>query len=86
MGMGVGVGLVGGGGVGGGLGGLGGAGAGEWLGGRWARGERWDELGMRGVVEVERTKEVPPGMAVSRNSTGSHVHMRTDTTIPSQSE
>ena len=32
---------------------------------RWGKGERWEELGMRGVVEIETRKEVPPGMAVS---------------------
>lgn len=33
--------------------------------GRAGRGEGWDELGMEEVVEKERYKEVPPGMAVS---------------------
>jgi hypothetical protein len=51
--------------VGGGGGIGGGIGIGEgWFGARWGR-EKWDELGMRSVVEVEKKKEVPPGMAVS---------------------
>ena len=45
--------------------GMGSESGGGWMGGRWGRGEGWDELGMRGVVEVEKRKEVPPGMAVS---------------------
>lgn len=36
-----------------------------WMGGRWGRGEGWEEVGIREVVEVEKRKEVPPGMAVS---------------------
>ena len=38
---------------------------GVWMGGRWGRGEGWEELGLTEVVEVEERKEVPPGMAVS---------------------
>ncbi|KAK4686106.1 hypothetical protein P7C73_g4024, partial [Tremellales sp. Uapishka_1] len=30
---------------------------------RWGRGEIWDELGIDDVVEKEKIKEVPPGMA-----------------------
>lgn len=40
------------------------------MGGRWGRGEGWEELGMREVVEVEKRKEVPPGMAVSPSTLG----------------
>jgi len=32
---------------------------------KWGRGEGWEEVGMEGVVERERGREVPPGMAVS---------------------
>lgn len=42
-----------------------GQGQGEgWLGSRYGQGEGWRELGMEGVVEREKRKEVPPGMAV----------------------
>ncbi|WVF69349.1 hypothetical protein IAT40_004125 [Kwoniella sp. CBS 6097] len=34
-----------------------------WGGGSDARGERWDEWGLEDVVEREKRKEVPPGMA-----------------------
>ena len=47
-----------GGGMGGGMGEL-------WGGERWGRGEGWEELGLREVMEVETRKEVPAGIAVS---------------------
>ncbi|ORX40184.1 hypothetical protein BD324DRAFT_616692 [Kockovaella imperatae] len=31
--------------------------------GSFGRGDAWDELAMRGIIEVEQRKEVPPGMA-----------------------
>ena len=44
-----------------------GGGLGEvWGSERWGRGEGWEELGLREVVEVEARKEVPAGIAVSR--------------------
>ncbi|CAD6586188.1 MAG: hypothetical protein TREMPRED_004350 [Tremellales sp. Tagirdzhanova-0007] len=45
-----------GGGMGGGMGEL-------WGGERWGRGEGWEELGLREVMEVETRKEVPAGIA-----------------------
>jgi hypothetical protein len=51
---------------------LGTIGAGEGIGfalgsstSNWSRGGGWDELGLMGILEPERRKEVPPGMAVS---------------------
>lgn len=38
---------------------------GGWRDGRWDGRDRWLEVGLEGVLEGERGKEVPPGMAVS---------------------
>ena len=48
---------------------------GQVMGGKWGRGERWVELGMGEVVEVEKRKEVPPGMAVSALYTTCHPYL-----------
>jgi hypothetical protein len=45
--------------------GRGGFGMGGERGGRRGGGEEWDELDVGGLVEMEKGKEVPPGMAVS---------------------
>lgn len=45
--------------------GRGGFGMGGERGGRRGGGEEWDELDVGGLVEIEKGKEVPPGMAVS---------------------
>lgn len=55
----------GGGGAGTGRGESSGAQGDGWLGSRYGQGEGWRELGMEGVVEPEKKREVPPGMAVS---------------------
>ena len=42
-----------------------GFGNGRGSGSRLGGGDAWEELGMRGIIEVEQRKEIPPGMAVS---------------------
>lgn len=48
-----------------GLGGTIGTGGGSGSGARRVAEERWDELGIEGLVEKPKGKEIPPGMAVS---------------------